>query len=283
MRMGDGALRATLVHPQGLAGALLLGLVAALALAAPLLAPGDPLAMAGRPLLRPFVDPALPLGTDRLGRSVAAGLVHGARTSLLTGLAVAAMALCVGAACGAVAGYLGGAADEVLMRVADAVQTVPSFLVAMAIVSALGPPPGGVVLALAAGSWTATARMVRAEVMSLRSRAFVEASRLFGRPPLAIAFLVVLPNALAPPVALAAVIVAGAILSESALAFLGLSDPNRASWGAMIAEGRSVLRVAPHVAMAPGLALFATVLGVALLGEGLREALARRGGGAASA
>jgi peptide/nickel transport system permease protein len=118
--------------------------------------------------------------------------------------------------------------------------------------------------------------MVRAEVTSLRGRAFVEASRLVGRPALDIAFRVVLPNALAPAIALAAVIVAGAILSESALAFLGLSDPNRASWGAMIAEGRSVLRTAPHVVVAPGIALFVTILGVSLLGEGLRKALAGR-------
>ena len=162
------------------------------------------------------------------------------------------------------------------MRVADAAQTVPSFLLALALVSVTGPSPAGVVVALSAGSWTATARMVRAEVMSLRGRAFVEASRLVGRPALAIAFRVVLPNALAPAIALAAVIVAGAILSESALAFLGLSDPNRASWGAMIAEGRSVLRTAPHVVVAPGVALFVTVLGVSLLGEGLRKALAGR-------
>jgi len=278
--MADGILRATLARHEGAAGAGLLALVAALALAAPLLAPGDPLAMAGRPMLGPFADAALPLGTDRLGRSVAAGLVHGARASLVTGLAVATIALALGAACGAVAGYLGGAIDEALMRIADAVQTVPSFLLALAIVSVLGPSPTGVVLALAAGSWTATARMVRAEVIGLRGRAFVEASRLVGRPPLAIAFQVVLPNALAPAIALVAVVVAGAILSESALAFLGLSDPNRASWGAMIAEGRSVLRTAPHVVVAPGAALFVTVLGVSLLGEGLRKALAGSRGGA---
>lgn len=274
--MAEGIVRAVLSRPDGAAGALGLALLAALAIAAPILVPGDPLAMAGRPLLAPFADPALPLGTDRLGRSIAAGLLHGARASLVTGLAVAAIALGAGAVCGATAGYLGGAVDEVLMRLADAVQTVPSFLLAMAIVSVAGPSPGGVVLALAAGSWTATARMVRAEVLSLRGLAFVEASRLFGRPALEIALRVVLPNALAPAIALAAVVVAGAILSEAALAFLGLSDPNRASWGAMIAEGRSVLRTAPHVAIAPGLALFVTVLAVALFGEGLRKGLAGR-------
>lgn len=266
----------TLRHPDGVAGMALLFLAGALALAAPLLAPGDPLAMVGRPLLAPFVDPALPLGTDRLGRSIAAGLIHGARASLVTGLAVAAVALCIGAALGTIAGYLGGLVDEVIMRVADAVQTVPSFLLAMAVVSATGPSAPGVVAALAAGTWTAPARLVRGEVLSLRQRPFVEASRLYGRHPLAIAFQVVLPNAITPTIALAAVIVAGAILSESALAFLGLSDPNRASWGAMIAEGRSVLRTAPHVILAPGLALLLTILAVSLLGEGVSKALAGR-------
>ena len=164
------------------------------------------------------------------------------------------------------------------MRVADAVQAVPSFLLAMAIVSVAGPSPAAVVAALSAGTWTATARVVRAEVVSLRERPFVEASRLCGRHPLAIAISVVLPNALAPAISLAAVVVAGAILSEAALAFLGLSDPNRASWGAMIAEGRSVMRSAPHVIVAPGLALFATVFATSLLGEGVSRALAARAG-----
>lgn len=275
--MAEGSsLAAAVRHGDGVAGATLLVVAGLLALAAPLVAPGDPLAMAGRPLLAPFVESALPLGTDRLGRNIAAMLVHGARASLVTGLAVAAVALCLGAALGTIAGYLGGVVDEVIMRIADAVQTVPSFLLAMAVVSATGPSALGVVTALAAGTWTAPARMVRAEVLSLRQRPFVEASRLYGRNPLAIAFQVVLPNALTPTIALAAVIVAGAILSESALAFLGLSDPNRASWGAMIAEGRSVLRTAPHVILAPGLALLFTILAVSLFGEGVSKVLAGR-------
>ncbi len=274
--MRSTMLVATLTTHEGAIGAALLVIAAALALAAPLLSPGDPLAMIGRPLLSPFTDASLPLGTDRLGRDVAAGIVHGARESLFTALTVAIVALLVGSALGTIAGYLGGLADECIMRLADAVQTVPSFLLALAIVSAAGPSATGVIAALAASAWTAPARVVRAEVLSLRQLAFVDASRLFGRHPLAIAFSVVLPNALAPVIALAAIIVAGAILSESALAFLGLADPNRASWGAMIAEGRSVLRTAPHVILAPGLALLLTVLAVSLLGEGVAKAVAHR-------
>jgi peptide/nickel transport system permease protein len=268
----EGALRFVRTW-EGALGLLLLILGAAVALLAPLLVPGDPLDIAGRPLTQPLANPALPLGTDRLGRNILAGLLYGARSTLATAGAVALIALALGAAAGTLAGYIGGIVDEALMRVADAIQTVPAFVLALALVSVLGPSQTTVVLALAAGAWTAPARVVRAQVLSLKSRAFVEASRLFGRSPVAVAFDVVLPNALGPLIALAAVIVANAILLEAALAFLGLGDPNAASWGAMIAEGRSVLRTAPHVIVAPGLAVMVTVLAVSLLGEGLSRAL----------
>jgi peptide/nickel transport system permease protein len=263
-------------------GALGLALLAAgigLAFLAPVLFEGDPLDLKGRPLTPPFANPDLPLGTDRLGRDILAGLVHGARATLATAAGVALLALLAGSAVGALAGTLGGFADEALMRVADATQTVPPFVLALALVSVAGPTQPAIVAALAAGAWTAPARVVRAQVLSLRERPFVEASRLLGRAPLAVALAVVLPNALGPVIALASVIVAGAILAEAALSFLGLGDPNRASWGAMIAEGRTVLRTAPHVIVAPGLAVTATVLAVSLAGEGLAKALARPTGG----
>jgi peptide/nickel transport system permease protein len=277
--MRDGVAAGALGQPEGALGAALLLAAALAALAAPWLLPGDPLAIAGPPLLPPFEDAARPLGTDRLGRDVLAGVVHGARASLVVGVAVAAVALAAGASLGALAGYVGGALDELVMRVADAVQTVPAFLVALAVVSVAGPSLPALVGALALSAWTAPARVVRAEVLSLRNRPFVEASRLIGRGSFAVALAVVMPNALRPAIALAAVIVAGAILSESALAFLGLGDPNRASWGAMIAEGRAVLRTAPHVIVAPGLALLFTVLAVSLLGEAVARRLSGRSAG----
>jgi peptide/nickel transport system permease protein len=258
---------------QGGLGAALLLAGVVLALSAPHLFQGDPLDIVARPLTPPFSNSLVPLGTDRLGRDILAGLVHGARSTLATATLVAVIALLLGAAIGTTAGYMGGILDEALMRVADAVQTVPGFVLALALVSVAGPAQPVIVLALAAGAWTGPARIVRAEVLSLKERPFVEASRLVGRSPLAIAFDVVLPNALNPLIALAAVIVAGAILAESALSFLGLGDPNAASWGAMIAEGRSVLRTAPHVIMAPGLAVMGAVLAVSLIGEGLAKAL----------
>jgi peptide/nickel transport system permease protein len=274
--MTDGVIIGALRHGEGQAGLALLTLAALLALAAPLLFPADPFDIAARPLLAPFARADHPLGTDRLGRDMLAMIVHGARPSLITALAVAAVALVVGLAAGAVAGMVGGAADEVIMRLADALQTVPSFVVALAVVSVLGPSLPAMVAALALSAWTAPARVVRAEVLRLRGAAFVESSLLLGRSRLAVALRVVLPNALNVALALAAVIVAGALLSEAALSFLGLGDPNRPSWGALIAEGRQVMRTAPHVIIAPGLALFLVVLGVSLLGEGLTKALSRR-------
>ncbi|MEC9247387.1 MAG: ABC transporter permease [Pseudomonadota bacterium] len=262
--------------PEGVAGLCLLVLLAAMALAAPLLFPGDPLAIVGRPMTAPFTDPALPLGTDRLGRDVAAGLMHGARTSLLVGLATALVTLTAGALVGTVAGLAGGLVDEALMRVVDAFQIVPGFLLALAFVSVAGPSLPVIIFAIALGAWTGPARLVRAEVLSIRERDYVAAARVIGMHPAEIALREVLPNALPPVLALTAVIVATAVLVEAALSFLGLGDPNVVTWGSMIAEGRNVLRTAPHLSIVPGLGLVATVLGVYLLGEGLADAMAGR-------
>jgi len=262
--------------PEGMAGFVLIGLLVLAALLAPVLFPGDPLSIAGPALVRPFADPAFPLGTDRLGRDVLAGLFHGARASLAVGLAAAAVALVAGAIVGTLAGFAGGLTDEALMRVVDAFQTVPSFLLALAFVSVTGASLPVVILAIALGAWTGPARLARAEVLSIRERDYVAAARVIGMRPLEIALREVLPNALPPVLALSAVIVANAVLIESALSFLGLGDPNIVTWGSMIAEGRNVLRTAPFLSIVPGIGLVVTVLGVYLVAEGLSDALARR-------
>ncbi|MDB5529589.1 MAG: peptide transporter permease [Devosia sp.] len=262
--------------PEGLFGAAVLAVLIAVALAAPLLFPRDPLSIVGPALTAPFTDWALPLGTDRLGRNVLAELAHGSRASLLVGFAATLAAILIGASVGTIAGFAGGLVDEVLMRVVDAFQTVPGFLLALAFVSVIGASLPVVVLAIALGAWTGPARLARAEVLSLRERDYVAAARVIGMHPAEIAFREILPNALAPVLALSAVIVAGAILTEAALSFLGLGDPNIVTWGSMIAEGRAVLRSSPFLSIIPGLALVVTVLGVYLFGEGLSEALSRR-------
>ena len=263
------AIKQVLRSPEGLTGTVLIMVLGVIALAAPALFPEDPMSIVAKPLVRPFVDPAAVLGTDRLGRDVLAQLVHGARTSLAVGLAAATVAVVVGAAVGTVAGFAGGLVDEVLMRVTEAFQTVPGFLLALAFVSVVGPSLTVVVVAIALGSWPSPARVARAEVLSLRQRDYVAAARVIGMHPAEIAFREILPNALPPVLTLAAIIVAGAILTEAALSFLGLGDPNRVTWGGMIAEGRSVLRSAPYLSIIPGITLVVSVLGVHLLGEGI--------------
>ena len=254
----------------GLAG---LVLVLGMALTAGWIFPGDPMAIAGPAQLPPFQDPAHWLGTDRLGRDVLAELFHGARVSLLVGAAAAVLAVGIGLLVGTTAGFLGGWADEALMRLTEAVQTVPSFVLALALILVLGPSLGNVVLAIGLGAWPSPARVVRAEIMALARRDFVDAYRCMGMGWARIAFAKLLPNALAPVLVLATVITASAILIESALAFLGLGDPNRVSWGSMIADGRAVLRSAWWLSAIPGVAIVVAVLSVSLLGEALTAAL----------
>lgn len=262
--------------PAGAIGLALLSLLALTAIFAGVIFPGDPLSIVGPALVQPFADASLPLGTDRLGRDVLAGVVHGTRASLAVGIAAAVVALVIGSLVGTVAGFAGGLVDEALMRVVDAFQIVPSFLLALAFVSVAGASLPVVVLAIALGAWTAPARLARAEVLSIRERDYVAAARVIGMHPLEIALREVLPNALGPVLALSSVIVASSVLIEAALSFLGLSDPNIVTWGSMIAEGRNVLRSAPFLSIFPGIALMLTVLGVYLFSEGLAEALAKR-------
>jgi peptide/nickel transport system permease protein len=262
--------------PEGVVGFALLCLFVLTALFAGVLFPGDPLSIVGPALVPPFSDMSFPLGTDRLGRDVLAELVHGTRASLAVGVAAAVVALVFGSLIGTLAGFAGGLVDEALMRIVDAFQIVPAFLLALAFVSVVGASLPVVVLAIALGAWTAPARLARAEVLSIRERDYVAAARVIGMRPAEIAFREILPNALAPVLALSSVIVASSVLIEAALSFLGLSDPNIVTWGSMISEGRNVLRSAPFLSIFPGIALMLTVLGVHLLSEGLAEALAKR-------
>ncbi|MBX3030323.1 MAG: ABC transporter permease [Chloroflexi bacterium] len=259
---------------SGWVGAIGLGLLVAMALLAPVIKPRDPLDLVGRPLLEPFADPRFLLGTDALGRDVLAQLLYSARVSLVVGLAAAAGAIGIGIGVGTVAGFLGGRVDGILMRISEAFQTVPTFLLALALLSALGASTANVVLAIALSSWPATARLVRAEVLSLRQREYVDAARLAGLGPLTVAFREVLPGALQPVVALVGVTVGAAILVESALAFLGLGDPNQISWGVMISNGRQAIRVAPFLVVIPGVCVALAILSVSLLGDGLAARLA---------
>jgi peptide/nickel transport system permease protein len=254
-------------------GLVLLIIVIAVALSAPLLYPDSPWKMVQRPFLPPFERDGLPLGTDALGRNVIAGLAHGARVSLLVGLVSTVVALLIGIPIGAVAGYFGGWVDDLLMRFTEFFQTVPSFALAIVLLAIFQPSLAYVILAIAIVSWPPVARLVRGEVLSLRSREYVEAAVLSGQSHARIILRQILPNALSAIIVLASLMVATAILLESSLSFLGLGDPNIMSWGYMIGAARTVIRTAWWLSFFPGIAILLTVLALNLIGEGLNDAL----------
>ncbi|QRZ14154.1 ABC transporter permease [Paracoccus methylovorus] len=254
-------------------GFVLFALVVISAVFADIIAPGDPLRRVVDPLTFPLTDPAVPLGSDQLGRSILAGIVHGSRISLMIGVVATLISISIGVLIGAVSGYFGGWVDDALMRVTEAFQTIPSFVLLLTLVAIFGSSIENIVIAIGVVSWTAPARMVRAEFMSLRKREFVDAARNLGVSTPAIIFREILPNALPPVIVFASVVMATAILMESALAFLGLGDPNYASWGNMIGQGRAVLRTDWYCTVIPGVAILLTVLSFSLMGEGLNDAL----------
>lgn len=253
----------------GLVILLLVGVVAALA---PVVFPFSPWDMQGAPFSPPGED-GFWLGSDSLGRDVAADIAYGSWVSLLVGAVSTAAGLLLGVVLGAIAGYAGGWVDDVIMRFTEFFQTVPSFILAVVLVAIFTPSIASIVAAIAVVSWPPVTRVVRAEFMTLRTREFVQAAEVLGRSRSAIVFREILPNALSPIIVLASLMVASAILLEAALSFLGLGDPNLMSWGFMIGAGRSVIRLAPWMSIFPGLALFLTVLALNLVGEGLSDAL----------
>lgn len=254
-------------------GLAILLVVVIVALLGPTLMPQSPWRMVGRPFLPPLTDGALPLGTDAVGRDVLTGLVHGARVSLMVGLVSTMVALLIGVPVGALAGYFGGWVDDALMRFTEFFQTIPSFALAIVLLAIFQPSLFWIILTIAIVSWPPVARLVRGEVLSLRTREYIEAAILSGQTSLQIIIRQVLPNALPPIIVLASLMVATAILLESSLSFLGLGDPNVMSWGYMIGAARTVLRTAWWLSFIPGIAILLTVLALNLIGEGLNDAL----------
>jgi peptide/nickel transport system permease protein len=256
---------------SAVAGLVILGLVLAIAALAPVLYPEDPFSLAGRPLSPPFGE--FLLGSDTLGRDIAAGMAHGARTSLLIGVVATLAAVGFGTLMGGLAGYYGGWIDDLLMRITEVFQTIPSFIFAILLVAVLTPSIANIIFAIAVVSWPALARLVRGEFLSMRDREFVQASVVMGMPDWRIILTQVLPNCLSPIIVAGSLLVATAILIESGLSFLGLGDPNVMSWGFQVGAGRTVLRRAWWIVTFPGLAIMLTVLAINLVGEGLNDAL----------
>jgi peptide/nickel transport system permease protein len=217
---------------------------------------------------------AHPFGTDRLGRDVFARIVHGARVSLGIAVAVTAIRLVLGVAIGLLAGYGGGWVDELLMRVVDLLFAFPGIVLALVIAGIAGPSLTNVLLALAVVGWGTYARVVRSEVLSVRERDYVTASRLSGTPHHRIVLEHVLPNVLGPTIVLATLDIGTVVLATAGLSFLGLgAQPPTPEWGTMIAAGRHYLQTAWWLVNVPGLAIVVTVLGFTLLGDGLRDVL----------
>jgi len=253
-------------------GLILLVLVLLCASLASLWSAQSPWAMVAQPLLAPFFDHAYPLGTDMLGRDITAGLLYGARVSLMIGMLSTLAAVVFGIAVGAVAGYNGGWVDDLLMRCTEFFQTIPQLAMAMVLVAIFKPSLYSIVGAISMVSWPPVARLVRSEFMSLKQREFVQAAIVSGQTPARIIVSQILPNAASPIIVTASLMTATAILTESALSFLGLGDRNLMSWGYMIGASRTMLREAPLMSLWPGLAIMLTVLAINLIGEGLNDA-----------
>lgn len=265
-------MRQLLRNPAGVVGLLILLAVILMALLAPWIYPGDPLDMVATPLLLPGADAAYPLGTDAMGRDVIAGIFHGAQVSMTIGVSATVIGLAIGILFGSVGGYFGGVTDNVLQRITALFQTMPSFLLVIILLAISTPSVTLIALSIGITSWPTVARLVRAEFRTLRDAEFVQAARCAGFSPLRIIVQEILPNALPAIIVTSSVMVASAILMESALSFLGLGDPNKVSWGFLIGSGREMLRSAWYLTAEPGLALVITILGLNLLGDALNDA-----------
>jgi peptide/nickel transport system permease protein len=251
---------------------LIIVLIAVLAaLAGPLLSPYDP---AAQELARRLEAPTLahPFGLDELGRDILARLMQGARISLLVGLAVVSVSSTVGMLFGSIAGYFGGRIDDAISRVIDVLMAFPGILLAIALVAVLGPSLTNVVLALSVIGWVGYARLVRGQALRARELEFVQAARASGAGASRIVLHHILPTAFPSVVVQATIGMAGAIIAEAALSFLGLGvQPPTPSWGTMLDAGRAHLFDAPHLTIFPGLAIALLVLGFNFLGDGLRD------------
>jgi peptide/nickel transport system permease protein len=252
-------------------GGLIVVVTVLAALAGPWVTPYDPSA---QDLARRLEGPSVahPFGLDELGRDILARIMAGARISLVVGLSVVGVSASLGTLLGAAAGYVGGRLDDGISRVMDVLMAFPGILLAIALVAVLGPSLGNLILALSVIGWVGYARLVRAQALRTRELEFVQAARALGAGPGRILARHIVPTALPAVVVQATLGMAGAIIAEAALSFLGLGvQPPTPSWGTMLDAGRSHLFDAPHLTIFPGLAIALLVLGFNFLGDGLRD------------
>ncbi|HEY8446516.1 MAG TPA: ABC transporter permease [Thermomicrobiales bacterium] len=269
------AWRAYAASRSGVIGLVMLAVIAAAALLAPALAPSDPFALGAARFLRPGAE-GHPLGTDHLGRDVLSQILYGARLSLTIGFVAAGIAAVVGIVVGSIAGYFGGWVDVILSRITDMFLIIPAFFLIIVVVATLGNGIIYVMVVIGLTSWPTNARLMRAQVLTLRERTFVQALVALGESRSRILLRHIVPNGIQPIIANSTLQIASAILIEAGLSFLGLGDPNKASWGRMINDERASIMTAWWPSVFPGIAILVTVLAFYLIGDGLAQALSPR-------
>ena len=271
--MNKNLLFKALNNPLSKAGFIIIVVVFLLAMLAPFIAPYDPDDINVKSIL---IAPTFQhwMGTDGLGRDVLSRMLFGGRISLLVGLVAVGISTVIGIILGAIAGYYRGWVDTVIMRLVDVMLSIPSFFLILAVIAFLTPSIINVMIVIGLTSWMGVTRLVRAEFLSLSGREFVLASRALGAKDARLIFMHLLPNSLTPIIVSSVLGVAGAVLMESGLSFLGLGvQAPQASWGNILTDGKDYIQFAWWLSLYPGLAILITVLGYNLLGEGLRDAL----------
>ena len=260
-------------HKPALIGMTFVIMLVIVAIFAPIIAPYDPNKVS-------ILDSKNPpsrehwLGNDDVGRDILSRVIFGTRVALIVGLGATTIAVVIGVTVGATAGYFGGKIDTILSRFVDSLMAFPLLALLLILSAVFGPSLRNVVIVIGCSVWASYARMVRAEVLSLRERDFVHAARAAGAKNVRIVLRHIVPNALGPVIIFASLQVGGIIILESALSFLGLGVQRpTASWGTMLSDGRDYIRNYPHISMAPGIAITLTVLAFNLIGDGLRDAL----------
>jgi len=276
--MNTSVLKKALSNPLAKSGFIIILTVFILAMLAPWISPYDPDDINVKAIL---LDPSAQhwMGTDGLGRDVLSRMLYGGRISLLVGLVAVGISTAIGILLGALAGYYRGWVDTLIMRLVDVMLSIPSFFLILAVIAFLTPSIYNVMIVIGLTSWMGVTRLVRAEFLSLSSREFVQAARTLGAKDARLIFTHLLPNSLTPIIVSSVLGVAGAVLLESGLSFLGLGvQAPQASWGNILSDGKNYIQFAWWLSLFPGLAILMTVLGYNLLGEGLRDALDPRSG-----
>ena len=271
--MHKNIFKKALSNPLALVGFIIIVSVFILAMLAPIISPFDPNNIDVKAIL---LAPSWQhwMGTDGLGRDVLSRMLHGGRISLLVGLVAVGIATAIGIVLGAIAGYYRGWVDTLIMRLVDVMLSIPSFFLILAVIAFLTPSIWNIMIVIGLTSWMGVTRLVRAEFLSLSGREFVLASRTLGAKDARLIFTHLLPNSLTPIIVSAVLGVAGAVLMESGLSFLGLGvQAPQASWGNILTDGKEYIQFAWWLSLFPGVAILITVLGYNLLGEGLRDAL----------